>query len=393
MRYPLFTFSFLLFTQILNGSFQIARLFGIPVQLHWSFGAVPMFIAYYGIDEQLDLHQVLWVCLAAIGLFTSILLHEFGHALTARRYGVKTKDIVLLPIGGLARLTKLPERPFHEFLVAIAGPLVNVVLAILILPYLIFVVSPRLDIHPMPTSETLIGDFFFFLPFMFAMNVGLAIFNLLPAFPMDGGRILRALLAIKWGRFRATQVAVVLGQLLATGMAIYGVWSGHYSYVLIGLFIFFTASQEFRWVKMERLLKSIQVGAIARTVFTKLHLDDPVQVPYGLLLRNQERHFLVFDENEEYVGTLSEGDILENAKENKLGSRVEDFYQKGNYRLGWENDLKDASDKMRDSGADIVPVFQEGHLAGVVDTELIQHVLALKQRFRKQGPKSDNTII
>jgi Zn-dependent protease len=354
-----------------------------------------MFIAYYGFDEQLDTKQVLWICLGAVGLFTSILLHEFGHALTARRYGVQTKDIILLPIGGLARLTRLPERPFHEFLVAIAGPMVNLVLALLMLPYFIFVRAKLLDGYPVPTPDTLIGDFFYFLPMMFALNIGLAIFNLLPAFPMDGGRILRALLSIPWGRYKATQVAVVLGQLLATAMAIYGVWNDHYSYLLIGLFIFFTASQELKWVKMEHLLKSVKAGSVARTAFTKLYLSDPIQVPYDLLLRNQERHFLVFDENEGYAGTLSEGDMLEKMKENGPGALVVgDVYQKGNHRLDWGSDLKEASDKMRESGADILPVYQEGQAAGVVDIELIQHVLALKKQFKLQGPKqADSTVI
>ncbi|MEZ4958470.1 MAG: site-2 protease family protein [Saprospiraceae bacterium] len=370
----------------MSGSLQIARLFGIPVQLHWSFCFVVLFILYMGFEKNMGAGQLLWLSLAALGLFVSILLHEFGHALTARRYGVETKDIILLPIGGLARLTKLPEQPFQEFVVAIAGPCVNVALSLLLSPYLFLVLVPGLEDRPLPTPDSLIGDFFFFVPFMFSMNVGLAIFNLLPAFPMDGGRVLRALLAIKLGRFRATQIAVVLGQLIATAMMCYGVWSNNYSYAFIGIFIFFTASKEFRWVKTERVLKQAKTGSVARTDFTKLYRNTSMQVPYSLLLRNQERHFLVFDEQDhQVIGTLSEGDILKGLKAGSPDAMVSAFYTKGLETVETESDLKTANDKMRSSGTDILAVMDKGELVGVVDADMIQHYLKLRHRLPAIG--------
>ncbi|HFA50145.1 MAG TPA: site-2 protease family protein [Bacteroidetes bacterium] len=228
--------------------------------LHWSFILLFVFLLYYGCSENYSLHEFLWWAAFGGALFLSILLHEFGHALMAKRYGVKTKDITLLPIGGMARLNRLPDKPKHELLVAVAGPLVNVGIAILLVPHFWWIVKPALAQHEIPAPENIDNDFFFFLPLLLFLNLLLAVFNMLPAFPMDGGRMLRALLSIKWGRLRATKAAVFIGHFIAAAMVIFGIWRNQLSYTFIGAFIYFTANREYRWVKTESLLKSIKVS-------------------------------------------------------------------------------------------------------------------------------------
>ena len=172
----------------------------------------------------------------AISIFLCILLHEYGHALTARKFGVTTKDIVLLPIGGMARLNKMPEKPAHEFLVALAGPMVNILIAVFLFPFFWFITKPQLAAYPLSAPENLDDDFFLFIPLIIFINVLLALFNLIPAFPMDGGRMLRALLSLKTSRLKATKVAVAIGIVIAIGLGFYGAISGRWFYVLIAFF-------------------------------------------------------------------------------------------------------------------------------------------------------------
>lgn len=226
------------------------RCFGIPVRLHGSNALLPLLFLYLWAVDGMSVREVGWFALVAAGLIASILVHELGHALVARRYGVETLEIVLLPIGGLARLSHLPQRSLQECWIALAGPAVNFLVALLLLPWLLFVMVPALRVMAPPTPDTLPGNFFFFLPLLFAMNVGLGVFNLLPAFPMDGGRMLRAVLSLRLGWLRATRLAAYLGQALALVMALVGLSGYNYMYVGIAAFLFFTARQEYRWARL-----------------------------------------------------------------------------------------------------------------------------------------------
>ncbi len=362
------------------GSFQIAKIFGIPVLLHWSLGFIALLILYLGFGKSMNFNELLWVTLAMMALFLSILLHEFGHALTARRYGVQTKDIVLLPIGGLARLSKLPEKPIHEFIVAIAGPLVNFAIAILLLPYLYFVMAPGIEGREAPTPNDIAGDYFYFIPFVFAMNIGLGVFNLLPAFPMDGGRILRALLASWLGKLTATRIAMIVGQLIAVGMVVLGFMGYNYFYILIGLFIFFSALREFRWVKLDHDLSRHRVWEVIRRNFSILYVSDPLHTAFDLLSRGPEHHFLVFDNQEQLSGTISGEVITQIAESNGLSGEVGDYYRPGIAALTLDNSLKQVDEVMRTSQSEILPVVENEVLVGVVDREAVENFLKFKDR-------------
>lgn len=346
--------------------------------LHWSFGLVGAALIYLRIDKQMDPAQLLWITLAAFALFVSILLHEFGHALVARRYGVETKDIILLPIGGLARLNKLPEKPFQEFVVALAGPLVNFAIAILLLPYLYFVMVPGIEARGVPTPDLIMNDYFYFIPFLFAMNIGLGVFNLLPAFPMDGGRIFRALLATWLGKLRATRIAMVTGQSIAVGMVIFGFTGYNYFYILIGIFIFFAALKEFRWVKMESTLAGLYVRDIVNSNFMRLQVTDSIQTVFDHVRLNPAQPFLVFGQGGELVGTLT-GEAASAGVE-KEGSEgvIQEFYQPEFAYLTMDTNLKEVNEQMQSSGSEILPVIDNGILTGVVDRESMQKFLEEK---------------
>ena len=257
------------------GAFRIVTVANIPVQIHWTFGLLVAWIGYSGWTEGADTETLLWLYALVFSLFLCVVLHEFGHAMAARRYGIGTHDITLSPIGGVARLDSIPEQPRHEFVVAIAGPAVNVAIALLLgLIFgvgLLFQKANVMDVirEMSQGSDFLIREYVwlaFVLQLMVA-NVMLVLFNLIPAFPMDGGRIFRALLSTRIGRLRATLIATRLGQVLAVAFFVMGIWKEQYVTSLIGIFVFYTAAYEYKAVKMqhEYQLRSSQQSATADT--------------------------------------------------------------------------------------------------------------------------------
>jgi Zn-dependent protease len=224
---------------------KIARIRGIDVRIHWTFWILILFYLV-SVSRSSGLPEGLIAVAFIMSVFVCVLLHEFGHAIAASWYGIRTKDITLLPIGGVARLERLPDRPIQEFVVALAGPAVNVVIAIL----LIIPVSLRmLSGTAAPIVELGAG---FFAQLM-AVNVILVLFNLLPAFPMDGGRVLRSLLAMRWGHLRATQIAARLGRWMAVGFGIWALLSGNMLLLLLAVFVFIAGTAELLQAKVRSL--------------------------------------------------------------------------------------------------------------------------------------------
>jgi Zn-dependent protease len=219
-------------------SLKLGRFFGINLYLHWSFWLLPLWLVLTnGHDPDADPLGLRLLLLAA--LFAFVVLHEYGHALMARSFGIATRDVTLYPIGGVARLERMSEKPWEEFWIAIAGPLVNFVSA----GALAFVMF-------LAPLHGLAGEL---VQYLFGMNIVLFVFNLLPAFPMDGGRVLRALLAVPLDRLTATRVAVYVSVAVALVMGAAGVWFLHSPWpVLIGLFVIWAGHQELRMLELQR---------------------------------------------------------------------------------------------------------------------------------------------
>jgi stage IV sporulation protein FB len=213
--------------------------------------------------------------------------HEFGHALTARRFGIRTPDVTLLPIGGVARLEKMPEKPREEILVALAGPAVNVVIFLVLL----LVLGPEAFVSLDPANLT-----FAQLPAQVAtLNLVLALFNMLPAFPMDGGRVLRAALSLVMDRTAATRAAAAAGQGLALAMGIVGLIVGNPFLLLIAFFVFVAAGSE----RADEAMKTLARGLMARdamiTEFETLAPDDSLEAAATTLIRTTQHEFPVVD--------------------------------------------------------------------------------------------------
>lgn len=229
----------------LSWSLRLGRVFGIDLYLHWTFLLLLGLIFLFQLGGDEGLAGATGSLLFLIALFTCVVLHELGHALMARRFGVPTLDITLLPIGGVARLVKIPEKPSEELLVALAGPAVNVVIAVIISAFLFFYGGFALLLDVSPAS--LLGAPF--LLKLFAVNVALVVFNLVPAFPMDGGRVLRALLAYHLDYVQSTWIAARVGQGIALLFGLLGILAGGWQLVFIALFVYFAAQAEARMVQ------------------------------------------------------------------------------------------------------------------------------------------------
>jgi Zn-dependent protease len=221
---------------------KIGRLFGIKLFIHWTFWLLPLWVIYnHALEpgaDSLGLH------LALLGaLFGCVVLHEYGHALAARYFGIATRDVTLYPIGGVARLERMSERPWEEFCIAIAGPLVNAAIALVLGAGMLAFALVDLELLRGPLNEFLVP--------LLLMNAVLFGFNLLPAFPMDGGRILRALLSIPMGRLQATRVAVFVSFCMAVLFGIAGVLFLHNPWLLfVALFLIWTGQQELASLQM-----------------------------------------------------------------------------------------------------------------------------------------------
>jgi Zn-dependent protease len=247
---------------------KVASIFGIPIFVHWSFLLLIAYGALVGWYYPISFWTGFWMILFAFALFLCVIIHELGHALMARNFGVPTIDIILSPIGGVARLDKLPEKPIQELMIALAGPLANVLISILLLPFY-FLIEPSIRVNIWGWFSGDPNTFFLgnhygqiFIAGLLMLNVVLAIFNLIPAFPMDGGRMLRAILTWPLGRLKATVWASIGAQSIAVFLLVYGIVASNTMLSLIGVFVFLTAYRERRLVRLEQKLKMVPVREI-----------------------------------------------------------------------------------------------------------------------------------
>jgi Zn-dependent protease/CBS domain-containing protein len=289
---------------------------GTAVRIHLTFFLLLAWIAairwsHGGAPEAVD--GVLFI----IALFACVVLHEFGHIVAARRYGIRTPDVTLLPIGGVASLERMPEKPGQEIVVAMAGPAVNLVIALV----LMFVLGAHFDLSQMAQLEQAQTSF---LGRIAAANVMLFVFNLIPAFPMDGGRVLRALLAIGMGYTRATRVAASIGQGLAVLFAFLGLM-GNPLLVLIAVFIFLAASGEAGYVQARDYARGYLASHAMITAYQALGPASTADDAAALLLRTTQQEFPVVDGAGMLRGVVTREALIQALQEKGGNAPVLDF--------------------------------------------------------------------
>lgn len=362
----------------MRGALKLFTLFGIPVYLHWTFGLIFLYILWHAQSEGMNTVETIWLTVLFMALFLCVLLHEYGHALAARRYGVKTRDIVLMPIGGVARLERMPEKPLQEFVVAIAGPMVNVVIAIVI-TLLIWLLADPTHLELLKAALTQdagedviqesgvhIPQILQFAVNLAATNVALVLFNMIPAFPMDGGRVFRALLSMRTGRAKATKIAAWLGQAIALLLVMYGLYTNGYMLAVLGIFVIYAARSENDMVQTEDLLGKFRAADIVRPSFTRIHSNDWMLSAIELLRHGLERHFLVFDLADNLVGMLEEEDIVRAQRKPDVTSEVSAHMHRAEV-VHLTDSLLRVNFLIRHQGYGIVAVADDTGIVGVID--------------------------
>ncbi|QCR23877.1 site-2 protease family protein [Pontibacter sp. SGAir0037] len=351
-------------------SLSLGRIAGIRILMHWTFLILIAWIVFQEVSRGSDTTTVLITVGFVLSLFLCVILHELGHSLTARRYGIPTKAITLLPIGGLASLQRMPEKPKQELLIAVAGPAVNVVIALVL-----WLILPPLRETPNEAFFTRITPQNF-LYLLMMVNVILVAFNAIPAFPMDGGRVLRALLAFKLGRVRATQIAANLGQFLAIFFAFIGFFYNPFL-ILIGAFVFFGAYSENIMVQHLDFLRGHKVREGMMTTFLTLAPTDTIRHALDKLLMGSDQDFLV-EQDGQVLGTLTRMQLIQAVKEEKMQAVVTEIMTTEFCRFEAKDKLAKAYTELQRSKAPLCPVFDNGRLVGVINSENINEFIMIK---------------
>jgi len=362
----------------MKGSLKLGNITGIGIYIHWTFTLLLVFIIFVNLRSGQTPMQIVWSVLFILCIFSTVFLHELGHALAAKKYGIKTRDITLLPIGGLARLERIPEKPKEELVVALAGPLVNISLAILTG---IFITVPE-------NAEVLINELkqginsnTFFINF-FIVNLWLALFNLIPAFPMDGGRVLRALLTFKLQRHVATKIAARIGQLIAIGFIVLGFFVNPFL-IFIGIFIIIGAQIENEYTQSKYFLKGYSVRDIIMKDYQTIESEENLKKAVFLLLNSQNKYFLI-TQNGEPIGTLNRDQIIEGLSVKGDQEPVTTFMNSNLIYLHVDALLENVFELIYEHKSELILVTENDKIIGTLDTEnLLEFILIQEVKSRK----------
>jgi Zn-dependent protease/predicted transcriptional regulator len=362
-------------------SWKLGEFSGIGVYVHATFLLIIGWVLWLHWSQGHSLAMALEGVWFTLAIFVCVLLHEFGHALTAKRYGIKTRDITLLPIGGVARLERMPDDPRQELWVALAGPAVNVVIAMFLFVWL----QLRNGLGPLSRLDVVSGSF---AQRLLIVNVFLVAFNMLPAFPMDGGRVLRAVLALRLDYFHATHIAASIGQGMAFLFGFIGLF-GNPMLLFIALFIWIGASQEAGLVQMRSVLGGIPVHRAMITDFRQLSPEDPLSRAIELILAGSQQDFPVV-EGDRVVGVLTRGDLLVALAKAGQNAQVSEVMNR-QFQVADSSEMLEAVvQRLQSCECRTLPVVRKGQLVGLLTMDNVGEFLMIQSALK--GIKRDAQI-
>ncbi len=348
----------------MRGSIKLFEIFGISINIHITFLLLPILFFFTS-----GLNGVLLVLI----VFACVTFHELTHSLVAKRFGIEVKSITLLPIGGVASMNKMPDSPKQEFLISVAGPLSNIFLAAIV--FLLFYWTswiPREVLrHPM-AGESLV----YTLAWLPWANVMLALFNLLPAFPMDGGRILRAILALRMDYMKATKIAVGIGHVFAILFGFWGLTTGSIVLILIALFVYIAASSEETQVNLSETLKTFRVKDVMGSRFLTLEKNTPVSKILELIFHSHQEDFPVMEAGR-MAGFVTRNEIVLAAHQPGLDKKVGDIMRANLPVVAPGDKLLKVQGIMENNNVRALPVISDGRLSGIVTLDDIFRVYSM----------------
>ena len=364
-------------------SFQIARIRGISIKVHISFFLILILGAVQWGGMTGTIGGALYGVVLMILLFTCVTLHELGHSLVAVHFGIPVREITLLPLGGVSLITRNPDKPIQEMLIAIAGPLVNVVIAAILFVALggfggVDLLNGRgllLNMgKPSLTSMLL---------WLLAANVSLVVFNLIPAFPLDGGRFMRALLAMPLGYRRATRIASIVGQVIALGIGIFGLVDGNFILILIAVFVFFGAGQETATADSKTVLTTRRVGDAYNKNALTLVVGDRVSKVVDYLLTSHQPNFAVM-QGSNLLGIVTRDDVLRALATSTIDLYATEIMERDVLKVESSKTLQDVSETMAQNGKRVVAVYDNSNYLGLVGIEDISEAFTILAFLERQ---------
>jgi Zn-dependent protease/CBS domain-containing protein len=356
-------------------SLKLGQVSGIKIYVHWTFLILVawIFMVYLGQGQSVAM-ATRGVALI-LALFVCVVLHELGHALTAKRYHIMTRDITLLPIGGVARLERIPREPVQELLVAVAGPAVNVAIAMALLVIALILRKPVSVADAFGVHGSFVGK-------LMSMNLFIVAFNLLPAFPMDGGRILRALLAQAMDYARATAIAARVGQGMAILFFLVGLLSQWVLLMVIAVFVFLGAQAEAEMVQVTASLRGIRVHDAMITHFRALSATDSLSVAVSELIAGSQHDFPVL-EGDRVVGMLTRNDLVKALANGGPQTQVSTVMRSDCHTVTENEPLEKSYELLRQHNCSTLPVLSdERRLVGMITLENIAEWIMVNSALR-----------
>jgi stage IV sporulation protein FB len=354
-------------------SYRIATILGTEIRIHVTF---ILLVAWYAFTAWSAGGREAAVATAVFVLlvFFCILLHEFGHILAARRYGIRTPDVLLSPIGGLARLERMPEEPRQELIVALAGPAVTLAIVVALGAWLRLTGQEENLLLFAPGNGQLAAD-------LFRVNVYLLAFNLIPAFPMDGGRVLRALLVKRVGMVRGTRIAARVGQAFAFVIGVFGL-TGSPMLLIIAGFIYLAAEGEAQAVETRAAGKGVTASAVMITDLRLLPVYATLEDAVQLLLSGEQREFPVVDNDHRLEGLLTRDHLIRGLSERGPGGMVSQVMATPVQSIGRGASFDAALDQLRASGLPALPVVDESQrVVGLITTDNIADLILVRRHL------------
>ena len=349
-------------------SIKIFSIFGIPVELHISFLILIIFIYLIALLNVIPYVNLLTAVLITL-IFATVVIHELSHCYVAKRYGIKIKRIVLLPIGGISEMEEIPDDPSEELRIALAGPLSNLVIAVLF--YFILILSKNY------LSIVLAGALYYFI----IVNLLLGLFNLLPAFPMDGGRILRAFLAERMSLIRATRISASIGKQFAIVMAIIGVFF-NFLLILIAVYVYLGAESEYRSVLLSTLLENDKVQDVMTTDVHTLNPDNTVKEALKVMFKEKHMGYPVTQDGK-LVGIITFHDISK-IPEDERETSIKDIMTTDLILSKPDEELIETIEKLNKYRIGRVPVVEDDQLVGIVSKTDLTNTLQKKEMKLEQ---------
>ena len=360
-------------------SIKIARLAGIDVYMHLTFLLLLAWIGYRYYTPRQSYEDAAWGIVFILTIFATVVLHELGHALAARRYGIETRDITLLPIGGVARLERMPRDPWQELVVAVAGPLVNVVIAAGLAVGILATGETLLLEVTTPENSLFAGTF---AARLFWVNVILIVFNAIPAFPMDGGRVLRAFLAMNMDYAQATQVAAVIGQGIAFLFAMFGLLGGNFILIFIALFVWMGAAGEASMAQLQAAIEGIPVRRAMIEDFVTVRADAELREVANHVLRGFQPDYPVVDDAGQVVGVLPQAALLNGLSTDGPAAPV-GKYMRTDFKTVAPGEMLDrALARLQEGECPVLPVLDGERLVGLLTTENVGELVMIREAIK-----------